>query len=208
MRISIVIAYNRDRGFLKEAIKSAEAQDFDDYEIIVHQGNFNFSKNLNDAIKKAKGEYVKLLNEDDLLLPNCLKDLHKGIRGFDFVNADIMNFGINDMWWGDMEYHESIHKGKLTNFAEMLFRNQLNQVSIMYRTDILFEIGGFDETLNTAEDYDINLLLLKKGYKLGYIPKVVGKYRVHETNKSINLDTEAFHERKRKIKQLMQERYG
>jgi len=206
--ISVIIAYNKDRGFLKEAIKSAENQTFKDYEIIVHQGNHNFSKNLNDAIRKSKGEYIKIINEDDLLLPNCLKDLYKGIQGYDWVNADIQTFGINEMWYGDEEYHEGTHKGKFTNFAEMLYRNQLSQVSIMYRTDILFAVGGFDETLNTGEDYDMSLLLLKNGYRLGYVAKVVGRYRLHGTNKSINLAANEFHERKRKIKQLMQERYG
>ena len=206
--ISIIIAYNRDRGFLKEAIQSAEAQTFKDFEIIVHQGNVNFSTNLNNAIKKAKGEYIKIINEDDLLTPNCLKDLYKGILGFDFINANAFVFGINPMWYGDEEYHESEHKGKLTNFPEMLDRNQMSQVTIMYRTDAILEVGGFDESLDTAEDYDINLLLLSKGYKLNYIDKIVGKYRLHETNKSVSLPAYAFHERKAKIKQLMQDRYG
>ncbi|HDY90146.1 MAG TPA: glycosyltransferase [bacterium] len=208
MKISIIIPYNEDRGFLKEAIASAEAQTFKDFEIIKQFGKFNVSKNLNDGLKKAKGKYIKILAEDDLLLPNCLEDLHKGIQGYDFVNANSQNFGINPMWYGDEEYHESEHIGKFTNFAEMLFRNQLHQLTILYKKSILFDVGGFDEKLTTGEDYDMSLLLLKRGYKLGYVNKFVGRYRIHEINKSIALPSEEFHERKRKIKKLMQERYG
>jgi len=206
--ISIIIPYNRDRGFLKEAVASAKAQTFDDYEIIKQQGNCNVSKNINDGIRKAKGKYIKILAEDDLLMPNCLQDLYNGIQGYDFINANAYNFGINVMWYGDNEYHESIHKGKFTNFAEMLFRNQLHQLTMLYKKSILVEMGGFDESLDTAEDYDMNLLLLSKGYKLGYINKFVGRYRLHESNKSVSLPALEFHERKDRIRKLIQERYG
>ncbi len=208
MKISVIIPYDLDRGFLSEAVASAEAQTFKDFEIIQQFGDFNVSKNLNDGIQKAKGEYIKILAEDDLLLPNCLQDLYDGIQGYDFVNANAHNFGVNPMWYGDMEYHESTHKGKFTNFPEMLFQNQLHQLTILYKKSILFDVGGFDETLTTGEDYDMNLLLMKKGYKLGYVNKFVGRYRIHETNKSISLPSDEFHERKRKIRELMQERYG
>ena len=208
MKVSIIIPYNEDRGFLKEAIASAESQTFKDFEIIQQFGSGNVSKNINDGLRKAKGKYIKILAEDDLLLPNCLQDLHDGIKGYDFINANSQNFGVNAMWYGDEEYHESEHIGKFTNFAEMLFRNQLHQLTILYKKSTLFDVGGFDEGLTTGEDYDMNLLLLSKGYKLGYVNKFVGRYRIHETNKSINLEAEAFHERKRKIKKLMQERYG
>lgn len=206
--ISIIIPYNEDRGFLAEAVASAEAQTFKDFEIIKQFGKFNVSKNLNDGIRKAKGEYIKILAEDDLLLPNCLEDLHKGIQGYDFINANAHNFGSNPMWYGDTEYHESTFKGKITTFTEMLFQNQLHQLTILYKKSILVDVGGFDESLTTGEDYDMNLLLLSKGYKLGYTDKFVGRYRIHELNKSISLPAYEFHERKRKIKQLMKERYG
>ena len=206
--ISIIIPYDQDRGFLAEAVASAESQTFKDFEIIKQFGNCNVSKNLNDGIRKAKGEYIKILAEDDLLLPNCLQDLHEGIQGYDFVNADAQNFGINPMWYGDEEYHESEHIGKLTNFAEMLFQNQLHQLTIMYRKSILVAVGGFDEGLETAEDYDMNMLLLSKGYKIGYVNKFVGRYRLHETNKSVSLPAADFHNRKRKIRELIHERYG
>lgn len=205
--ISIIIAYNKNRGFLKEAIKSAENQDFNNYEIVVHQGNHNLSKNFNDAVRKAKGDYIKIFAEDDLLLPNCLADLYEGIKGYDFVNADALNFGSSPMWLGG-EYQEVVHKGKLTNLPEMLFGNCLHGLTLMWRAELFFKVGGFDENLSTAEEYDFNLLLLSKGYKIGYVPKVVGHYRIHDTNKSINLDAADFHKRKADIKKLMQERYG
>ena len=206
--ISVIIAYNQDRGFLNEAIASAESQTFDDYEIIVHQGNVNFSTNLNNALKKAKGDYVKLLNEDDLLLPNCLEDLHNGIQGFDFINADSINFGTSEIWFGDKEYHKTIHKGSLPTFDELLKGCVINQVTVLFRAEAIWNVGGFDESLDTAEDYDMYLALMQKGYKLNYVSKVVGKYRIHETNKSMCMNVVAFHDRKIRIRNLIKERYG
>lgn len=208
MKISIIIAYNLDRGFLNEAINSTKAQTFKDYEVIIYRGNANFSTNLNNALQKAKGEYVKLLNEDDLLLPNCLADLYEGIQEFDFVNADAINFGSNYTWFADNKYHEQLHKGKLTTFEELKKGCPINQTTVLFRAEALWDVGGFDESLDTAEDYDMYLALMEKGYKLGYVPKTVAKYRLHETNKSMCLNVVAFHDRKIKIRNLIKKRYG
>ena len=94
--------YNRPAD-LKKAIKSFLFQDFTDYEIVVsdnsdnndsericnsfkdnrikysrNKANIGFARNLYKAIKRAKGKYVFLFGDDDLILkPDSLLNIHK-----------------------------------------------------------------------------------------------------------------------------------
>lgn len=174
--ISIVLPYVMDRGWLKEAIASAENQTFKDYELIVQQSGFSISKNYNTAIKRAKGEYIKLFADDDIMLPDCLQVLYdKIIQGYDFVCADGINFD---------EDEEMLFHGRECTLAQLLEHNDIHGGTMLYSKKALYEVGGFDENLWMAQEYDLNLKLLKNGYKLGYVPKTVYRYRIHDGQNS------------------------
>ena len=75
---------------------------------------------------------------------------------------------------------------------------------MLYNKRVLLEVGGFDETLWTAEEYELNLRLLSRGYKLNHVPKVVYKYRIHKTNKSMHMSANAKENRRKYIRQIAQ----
>jgi glycosyltransferase involved in cell wall biosynthesis len=45
--------------------------------------------------------------------------------------------------------------------------------NIAYRKDVLIEVGGFDDRLETADDVELAWRILRAGYKIGYEPKAV-----------------------------------
>ena len=55
------------------------------------------------------------------------------------------------------------------------------------RRQIFDKVGGFSTNykLNTAEDWDLWLRLIKIGCKTRYIIDYLGEYRIHENNSSI-----------------------
>jgi len=75
----------------------------------------------------------------------------------------------------------------------MLIRNRIHGGSTLYRTQVLFDIGGYDEFLWTGEEYDLHLRLLKAGYKHRHVPGIVYRYRIHGNNKSQLTNTEIRH---------------
>src|SRR5574343_373778 len=95
VKISVIISVHKESLYIDEAIRSALAQDFEDYEIILSSDGWegaydiadkyaidvlvsskkNHSHALNNAVRYAKGEYIKECHWDDYLLPNCLADL-------------------------------------------------------------------------------------------------------------------------------------
>lgn len=196
MKVTIIITAVKDRGWLTDAIKSTLYQDFDDYEIILaSDGNpklkeyadkwglkfslsdgGRLSKNYNHAVKMANGEYLKMLADDDLLTPNCLKDLTENIGNNPMIYANAINF---------TEKGESVYKSPSphpNDFQKLmsLYSSYLHDVTMLWRKDTFLKNGGLDERLKCCEWYDLELSYLSQGYKFSYIDKVVCRYRKHK----------------------------
>jgi glycosyltransferase involved in cell wall biosynthesis len=204
-KVSIIIPYNKDRGFFKEAFMSAENQTFGDFEIIVQHGaNESLGKNINDGILRSSGEWVKILSEDDILPDNSIELLYaKAMEGFDWIVGDAENFGDLKDGWEYAAYWTAINP----TLAGMLKSNQIHGGTTLYRRDILFKTGGYDESLWTGEEYDLHLNLLANGYKVGVVNKVVYKYRLHDHNKSMDMSPKASQFRREYITDKIKSRY-
>lgn len=182
MKVTIIIPYNVSRGYLGQAVTAAEHQEGmklnEDYEVIVQHGDCGVSENINRALKKAKGDYIKLCAEDDVLALGCLNDLYPFAvaGGYDFVCADAYNFE-NDKQILDLV--QSVIPATVANLAE---RNTIHGGTILYRRDALPE---FNEDYWTGEEYDITLRMASQGCKFGKLNKVVFWYRCHARQKSL-----------------------
>lgn len=67
--------------FLRRAIDSVLAQSFKDYEIVLTNKG-SMPVNTNSAIKKAKGDIIKILYQDDYLFhPNSLQEIADNFKG-------------------------------------------------------------------------------------------------------------------------------
>lgn len=202
MKVSIIISILKDRGYLNEAIKSALDQDFDNYEIILasdgnsamksyadkwnlkfslHEIRSNISTNFNQAVLMAKGEFLKALSDDDLLTPNCLKDLVNNIGDKSLIFANSIDFWENGT---TIINKPSIKKGDFNELIR-LKSSYIHGGTIMFRKNIFLDRSGFDERLECCEEYDFYLNLLSRGYEFAYLDKVVYKYRKHNKQKSL-----------------------
>jgi len=182
--ISIIIPYDYDRGFLNEAIKSCAFQDFKSFELIVQQGFNSTAKNINDGIRKSKGKYIKLCGEDDILFPNCLGDMYKAVKGYDFTAGHCINF-INQKF-----YTRFVTIPKDVNaLAE---RNTLHGLGMLYSRKALEDVSEngmyFNEDLNAFEEYELHLKLLHFKKKLSLCDSIVAKYRMHPDQKSFDIN--------------------
>lgn len=191
--ISIIIPYVEDRGYLNEAILSVHAQTYKDFEIIKIRGNRTQGANINKGLKKAKGEFIKILHDDDILPPNSLEDLNIGA---DFVCGDMLTFG------EAMYCDPKIYTGCVPELSEMVKENQIYGGTTLYKTDVLLRAGGYDESLPTGEEYELYLRLLKMGIKCTYVPRVVHHYRLWEHNKSYDMGPGEKLKRREFIKQI------
>ena len=68
--------------FLERCLKSIKEQSFQEYEIVQVEGGNGMSGNTNKAIKASKGEYIKILYQDDYLAhKDALKHIVEALNG-------------------------------------------------------------------------------------------------------------------------------
>jgi glycosyltransferase involved in cell wall biosynthesis len=196
-KITVIVTAYKDRGWINEAILSAKNQIFfDDYEIVLCvDGNpdlisyaekheipfFNFPKSnyanmVNQAIGLVKGEWIKVLHDDDLLTPACLVDLYNARGEADLVYGNALCFN-NDDLAGSQQYRPPSNV-TIKNLLP-IGNNPVNFEAELFKRDMFINIGGFDPKLGYAEDYDFLLNLLSKGYKVTHCDKDVVWYRHH-----------------------------
>lgn len=188
MKVSVIIPYNIDRGFLSEAVQSAEQQENmqlnTDYEIIVQQGNCGVSENINRALDKCCGHYIKLCAEDDRLAPGCLHALYtfavKG--GYDFVCADAFDF---ERYPQPLSHFASTIPATV---SELAAGNTIHGGTILYRRAAM---PRFNEALWTGEEYDVTLRMAAAGCRFGKLDEVVFWYRNHTGQKSVQYRSNA-----------------
>jgi len=178
-KVSIIIPFKEDRGWLQAAIDSVYLQTYKgQIELIESKADAGVSYNLNRGIKLATGEYIKYLCDDDLLTPNSIEDSVRAMEGNDFIHG----LAINRFTSGDKIQKPRIIQPSL---ADMLESNVIHGGSLMYRKDVFERFGLFDETLRSAEEYDFNMRIMKGGAKLGYCNELLYIYRRHDEQKSL-----------------------
>ncbi len=179
-KVSIIIPYTKDRGYLQEAVDSAINQTYEgEIEIIHSQSDGTVGYNINQGIKRSTGDYIKYLCDDDMLTPWSISESVIAMEGNDFIHGKAINF------WEDGKKTAWIPNMEQLTFNEMLYKNQIHGGTLMYRRDVFDRVGYFDEILDCAEEYEFNLRCLYYGMKLGYCDNYVYLYRRHEDQKSL-----------------------
>ena len=206
-KVSVVIpTYNRAH-LICETIDSILAQTYKDYEIIVvddgstdntqevlkrygdkvryfYQQNQGQASAWNFAVRQSSGEYIALLDSDDLWLPQKLEwqtEVLDKNPEIGFVCSEIYAFREN----GTIA-HWKKEKSKKENFESMFEGNFIINPTVLMRKRCFEDVGGFDVKLRTTQDYDLWLRLTRK-YKFLYMNIPLVKYRLHSQNLHKNL---------------------
>lgn len=190
-KVSIIIPFNEDRGYLDLAIKSIQKQTYKNIEIVYSRSDKSVGYNLNRGIEQSSGQYIKYLCDDDMLTENSISDSILAIRDNDFIHGNAINFFDNG---NETNHIPNIIKPTLN---DMLITNQIHGGTLMYDKNVFEKYGLFDESLWTAEEYDYNLMLLSKGATIGYCNSFLYLYRRHNLQKSLG-NKNASYQNKRK----------
>ncbi|WP_265129369.1 glycosyltransferase family 2 protein [Chryseobacterium oranimense] len=159
------------------------------YKMIRNTESFGVAKNINIAVSHASGEYVSLLSGDDWLTEDHLAEK------VSYIQKNPVDFILSDGY----KYYQS--EDKMTDayspkekkqiidtldrfFHENVSENKTANVGTFVKKELLVKYP-FDENINT-EDWDMNLRLTSKGYKIGFIDKKLFYYRILSTSLSRN----------------------
>jgi cellulose synthase/poly-beta-1,6-N-acetylglucosamine synthase-like glycosyltransferase len=196
-KVTIIIPYKEDRGWLDQAVESATSQYAST--VVLSQGDGNVCQNLNKALVDVKTEFWCQLDEDDMLTTNSVRSRLAAIGSADFVHGRAEN-----LFEGGQRSPYTLTE-PYTTFESCLRKNGIFGSSALYRTSLLDKFGLWDESLTTGEEWEYHLRLLQGGCRLAFCPDIVYTYRRHNKQKSLgtNVDQAA----RKRVHQLIRERY-
>lgn len=150
---------------------------------IYYEKNIGGRANFIGALKKCSGQYVAILDGDDIMLPGKLQ------KQYDFMekNQDYAMCGHNvrvfenrtDKTIKFRNQAKTINKGTINTLAEL--GTYIANASVIYRSKFI-DIELFDKLHDYAMqgDWLLHMLVARNGY-VGYIDEVLSEYRIHES---------------------------
>lgn len=206
-KISIILpTYNTDSDILQRTIDSVLQQVYDNWELCVcddaseqHvwrlllaskdkddriklvrlEQNSGVAKASNQALQLATGEFVALLDHDDILSRDALFEIIKSI------NKD----PIVDIFYSD-EDHFGENRGHYDPFFKPDWSPELLR-SIPYmghltviRRSLLQDVGGFNESFSRSPDYYLHLTASARTRHIAHIPRVLYSWGTTSTSVS------------------------
>ena len=208
--ISVIVPTYNSSLFISKTLKSIINQTLKPYEvIIIDDGStdntkekilsiISQNKNINIklisglhagpgsarniGIKSAKSKWIAFLDSDDLWFKEKLKIVSKSIK----ENVDYTFFCHNEktFQFGKpaivLDYSKKYNPKK--KLSKQLYKNNLFSTSaVVCLRDDLIKVGGFDENLSSAQDYDL-WLKMSQHIKPFFIKKVLGVYTIRDGN--------------------------
>lgn len=195
--ISVVIPCFNCEKFVTRAINSVEKQSFEDWEIIAVNNNSTdntravleqverqlpqrfklldeFKKGApaarNTGLRHAKGEWIQFLDADDELLPVKLQDQVDLIKT---QQADVIISEAIVFKWVNGKTLESTRKVYKSDFWSGLILSLLGITSAnLWRKSLLEEVGGWNESISSSQEYDLMFRLMKNDAKIVFDSKV------------------------------------
>lgn len=142
---------------------------------VLTQANGGKASALNRGIREARGEFVMCVDGDSNLAPQSLRE---GMRHFSDPsvvavagNVKVVNRRNLLTWLQALEYVEGLN---LMRSAQAFFRtvNIIPGPLGSFRREAVLEAGGYS-TATFAEDCDLTLTLLSRGWKIRYEPRAI-----------------------------------
>ena len=205
-KISILVPmYNTPVGFFSELVEYMINQTYPNWELCLEDGspeqnekiaeickgderikynytgeNLGIAGNTNRALARATGDYIGLLDHDDLLPANCLFEVVKAINedpDVEFIYTDEDKFTTTDMPRFEPHFKPDFAIDTLRS------NNYICHFSV-FRRDIMEKLGGERSEYDGAQDYDLIIRMAEIAKKIKHIPKVLYHWRVHDLSTS------------------------
>jgi glycosyltransferase involved in cell wall biosynthesis len=198
----IIPAYNV-APFIAEALDSLFAQTRGDFEAIVvndgssdeteeklapyrdrivylRQKNSGVMAARNAGVRASRGRYLALLDGDDLWEPKFLETLVGMLES----DPDLGVAYPNAVFFGSPNFAGRLHQdvfpvAEPVTFDRVLRRECYVFGSLVFRREILNDVGLFDESLEGqgAEDFDLWLRMLQRGHRFKFTAEPLVRYR-------------------------------
>lgn len=210
-KISILVpVYNTPQVFLKQMIQSVRKQTYANWELCIANANPDneevkqileictkkddrikvvnvpenegIAQNTNRALDIATGEFIGLLDHDDLLEENAL---------YEIVSCLNKKKETDVLYTDEDKVTTDLDEYFLPNFKpdfnlDMLRTNNYICHFFVAKKELIEKVGGFRAEYNGAQDYDLILRCTEQAQNVTHIAKILYHWRVHKESTADN----------------------
>lgn len=206
--VSVIMNCLNGEKYLREAIDSVYAQTYKNWEIIFWDNastdaspdiaksygerlryfrsklTYPLGQARNLAIAKAKGEYIALLDCDDVWLPQKLGLQVRKIeadRALGLVYADSYFIDENGNVTGTFFERNKPQQGETAWWKLLIKPNFIPCPTVLIRRSAYESLGGINSDLTFTEEYEL-CLRIAFAFDISYIDEPLARYRLHASN--------------------------
>lgn len=213
-KFSIVVPmYNTDLLYFKQLVDCILSQTYENWELCLADGskklnpeiekiigddirikykfldqNKGISGNSNEALKMATGDYIMLVDHDDLIPINCLYELTKAInenKDVEFIYTD------EDKIEGDTNRRYDPHFKPDFAIDTLRSNNYITHLAV-FKKELMEKLEGFRSKYDGAQDFDIIIRAIENTDKIVHIPKILYHWRVHPQSTAMLADAKPY----------------
>ena len=212
----IVPLYNTPKRYLVDMIESCQNQTYGNWELCLADGsdgehayvgqvvrqmaakdhriryqvlekNGGISENTNAALKMASGDYIALLDHDDLLHPSALHEYMKVIceQEADFIYCDEMTFE------GKLSHIVTLHFKPDFAIDNLRANNYICHFSV-FSKELLHKAGMFRNEYDGSQDHDMILRLTEQARKIVHVPQILYFWRSHPASVASDINSKTY----------------
>ncbi len=205
-RISIITPSYNQSEFIEETIRSVLLQGYPDLEyVIIDGGSTDESVDvirryekwicywvsekdrgqphaINKGIQRTTGELFNWINSDDLLLSGALGAIGSA-QTAQAITGAVLNFGAD---------RSDVIENRDLSAEGLLTGKSFHQPGLWVRRENFASLGGVDEGLHFAFDFDFALRYLATYPDVTYLKTMLAAFRFHARSKTCT-DQESFH---------------
>lgn len=215
--ISVVVpVYRTQEKYLREMIESVLSQTYQNLELCIADGsgeedsaraviesyrrqdsriryeklsrNLGISGNTNAALSLASGEYLALLDHDDVLEEHALFEIVKWLSAH--PETDMLYSDEDKLTFDSSVYFQPHFKPDFN--PELLRSNNYICHLLVVRRNLLEKAGMYREEFDGAQDYDFILRCSEQAEAIGHIPKILYHWRCHDASTAGNPENKAY----------------
>ena len=217
--ISIIVpTYKTPEKFLKEMIDSVRNQSYENWELCIGDGsvtedtvknvvesyqkkdkrikmlclseNLGIAGNTNAALSIATGDYIALLDHDDILAPDALYEVvkwmnehYKDETDVIYTDEDKVSFDLKDYFEPHFKSDYNLDLIRSNNYICHLF---------VARKSIVDQVGGFRKEYDGSQDYDFIVRCIEQSKHVEHVPKVLYHWRCHPGSTAANQESKMY----------------
>lgn len=144
--------------------------------------NLGIAENTNEAFSMATGEFVGLLDHDDLLAPQALYRMAEAFNCDDTIDVFYTD---EDKVTTDLSEHFQPHFKPDFNLDLLRSNNYITHFFVA-RTALVKKVGGFRKEYDGAQDYDFIFRCVEQAKEICHIPEVLYHWRTHKASTADN----------------------